>query len=138
MSMGNVLSLSVEQGHLGAGSHASTERFLLFFFADQIRLPGIVCRLFLFCEKSVCLGWVIVFLGCLVGGLPDYWVVGWLFFGVGGLFKPATQQPNNQKTTQDSNQANKDIKNRKDNKDKKDKSTTHNPINTARRNARSD
>ena len=48
MSMGNVLSLSVEQGHLGAGSHASTERFLLFFFADQIRLPGIVCRLFLF------------------------------------------------------------------------------------------
>ena len=39
-----------------------------------------------FREKSVCLGcWVIVFLGCLVAGLPDYWVVGWLFFGVVGL-----------------------------------------------------
>mgnify|MGYP004275679573 CR=1 FL=1 len=32
--------------------------------------------------KSVFLGcWVIVFLGCLVAGLPDYWVVGWLLGG---------------------------------------------------------
>ena len=29
--------------------------------------------------------WVIVFLGCLVAGLPDYSVVGWLFFGVVGF-----------------------------------------------------
>ena len=26
-----------------------------------------------------------MFLGCLVAGLPDYWVVGWLFFGVVGF-----------------------------------------------------
>ena len=39
----------------------------------------------------------------------------------------ATQQPNNQKTTQDNNQPNKDIKNRKDTKDKKDNPTTHQP-----------
>ena len=33
--------------------------------------------------KYVFLGcWVIVFLGCLVAGLPDYWVVGWLFLGL--------------------------------------------------------
>ena len=29
--------------------------------------------------------WVIVFLGCLVAGLPDYLVVAWLFFWVVGL-----------------------------------------------------
>ena len=45
------------------------------------------CLLFAFFGgTSVFLGcWVIVFLGCLVAGLPDYWVVGWLFFGVVGL-----------------------------------------------------
>ena len=45
------------------------------------------CLLFAFFGgTSVFLGcWVVVFLGCLVAGLPDYWVVGWLFFGVVGL-----------------------------------------------------
>ena len=37
-----------------------------------------------FCGKSGLLDcWLTVFLGCLVAGLPGYWVVGWLFFGVG-------------------------------------------------------
>ena len=54
-------------------------------------------------------------------GLLGCWVV-WL-----GGNSPTTQQPNNQKKTQDSNQLNKDIKNKKDNKDKKDNPTTQQP-----------
>ena len=52
----------------------------------------VVCRLLFFCE--ICLLELLgfVFLNCLVAKLLDYWVVGWLFFGVVGLFKPATQQ----------------------------------------------
>ena len=63
--------------------------------------------------------WVFGLLACCVVGLLGCWVVG-----------SATQQK--------SNQPNKDRKNRKDDKDKKDNPTTHNPIDTARRNARSD
>ena len=63
--------------------------------------------------------WVVVL------GLLCCWLVGLL-----GCWIAAAQQKGNQ--------ANKDRKNRKDNKDKKDNPTTHNPIDTARRNARSD
>ena len=55
MSMGN--SLSVEQGHLGAGSHASRERFLLFCRSNpSVFLPeGIVCLFlsFVFSGKDI-------------------------------------------------------------------------------------
>ena len=83
------------------------------------------CFLFagLLCCWVVC--WVVGLLGCWVVGLLCCWLVGLL-----GCWVAATQQKGNQ--------ANKDRKNRKDEEDKKDNPTTHNPIDTTRRNARSD
>ena len=113
------------------------ECFLVSFFLVGNVFLGLLshCVLGLFgCWVGALLGcWVVGLLGCWVVGMLGCWDVGllccWLV-GLLGCWVAATQQKGNQ--------ANKDRKNRKDDEDKKDNPTTHNPIDMARRNARSD
>ena len=91
----------------------------------------------IFANKFSLDGWVswlvrkIIWVGCLVR-LVDIVVVGGGGVGVAGVAGVVGV------VTEQSNQHNEDRKNSKDKKDNKDNPTIHDPINMARRNARSD